>query len=205
MRQLVGVALQGGAAINLFYPNGFENRLLSRIQRLFGSICELNILWTQLRLTLRHPNNLLRSRPGSGAFLTVFMPGCTCYCWPWCWWWWFLCVEAPTLSRQIYLAEPWWYFAVWINSFYVKVYLTSDCGRAWVSLLVCKGEYCWIECCLLGRCLFWRCLFWRCKALDVNLGGELMNDQQIQIFTSEDGQSHLEVTLEQETVWLSLD
>ncbi|WKD29146.1 virulence protein RhuM/Fic/DOC family protein [Halomonas sp. KG2] len=30
-----------------------------------------------------------------------------------------------------------------------------------------------------------------------------MNDQQIQIFTSEDGQSHLEVTLEQETVWLS--
>ncbi|WP_339885727.1 virulence protein RhuM/Fic/DOC family protein [Vreelandella maris] len=32
-----------------------------------------------------------------------------------------------------------------------------------------------------------------------------MNDQQIQIFTSEDGQSHLEVTLEQETVWLSLD
>ncbi|BBI48804.1 hypothetical protein HORIV_12250 [Vreelandella olivaria] len=32
-----------------------------------------------------------------------------------------------------------------------------------------------------------------------------MNDQQIQIFTSEDGQAHLEVTLEQETVWLSLD
>ena len=32
-----------------------------------------------------------------------------------------------------------------------------------------------------------------------------MNDQQIQIFTSEDGQSHLEVTLEQETVWLSLE
>ena len=30
-----------------------------------------------------------------------------------------------------------------------------------------------------------------------------MNDQQIQIFTSEDGQAHLEVTLEQETVWLS--
>ncbi|MDX5978729.1 RhuM family protein [Vreelandella alkaliphila] len=30
-----------------------------------------------------------------------------------------------------------------------------------------------------------------------------MNDQKIQIFTSEDGQSHLEVTLEQETVWLS--
>ena len=30
-----------------------------------------------------------------------------------------------------------------------------------------------------------------------------MNDQQIQIFTSEDGQSHLEVTLEQDTVWLS--
>ena len=30
-----------------------------------------------------------------------------------------------------------------------------------------------------------------------------MNDQQIQIFTSEDGQSYLEVTLEQETVWLS--
>ncbi|GEK51831.1 virulence protein RhuM/Fic/DOC family protein [Vreelandella venusta] len=30
-----------------------------------------------------------------------------------------------------------------------------------------------------------------------------MNDQQIQIFTGEDGQSHLEVTLEQETVWLS--
>lgn len=30
-----------------------------------------------------------------------------------------------------------------------------------------------------------------------------MNDQQIQIFTSEDGQSHLKVTLEQETVWLS--
>ncbi|MAP35417.1 MAG: hypothetical protein CME75_06480 [Halomonas sp.] len=32
-----------------------------------------------------------------------------------------------------------------------------------------------------------------------------MNYQQIQIFTSEDGQAHLEVTLEQETVWLSLD
>nr|WP_295710201.1 virulence protein RhuM/Fic/DOC family protein [uncultured Halomonas sp.] len=32
-----------------------------------------------------------------------------------------------------------------------------------------------------------------------------MNDQQIQIFTSEDGQAHLEVALEQETVWLSLD
>ena len=32
-----------------------------------------------------------------------------------------------------------------------------------------------------------------------------MNDQQIQIFTSEDGHAHLEVTLEQETVWLSLD
>ncbi|WP_422102613.1 virulence RhuM family protein [Vreelandella sp.] len=32
-----------------------------------------------------------------------------------------------------------------------------------------------------------------------------MNDQQIQIFTSEDGQAHLEVMLEQETVWLSLD
>lgn len=30
-----------------------------------------------------------------------------------------------------------------------------------------------------------------------------MNDQQVQIFTSEDGQAHLEVTLEQETVWLS--
>ncbi|BBI59861.1 RhuM family protein [Vreelandella sulfidaeris] len=30
-----------------------------------------------------------------------------------------------------------------------------------------------------------------------------MNDQQIQIFTSEDGQAHLEVTLEQESVWLS--
>jgi hypothetical protein len=30
-----------------------------------------------------------------------------------------------------------------------------------------------------------------------------MNDQQIQIFTSEDGQAHLEVKLEQETVWLS--
>jgi prophage maintenance system killer protein len=30
-----------------------------------------------------------------------------------------------------------------------------------------------------------------------------MNDQQIQIFTSEDGQARLEVTLEQETVWLS--
>lgn len=30
-----------------------------------------------------------------------------------------------------------------------------------------------------------------------------MNNQQIQIFTSEDGQAHLEVTLEQETVWLS--
>ena len=30
-----------------------------------------------------------------------------------------------------------------------------------------------------------------------------MNDQQIQIFTSEDGQAHLEVTLDQETVWLS--
>ncbi|WP_339935503.1 virulence RhuM family protein [Vreelandella glaciei] len=30
-----------------------------------------------------------------------------------------------------------------------------------------------------------------------------MNDQQVQIFTSEDGLSHLEVTLEQETVWLS--
>ncbi|KPQ26459.1 MAG: hypothetical protein HLUCCO06_06595 [Halomonas sp. HL-93] len=30
-----------------------------------------------------------------------------------------------------------------------------------------------------------------------------MNDQQIQIFTSEDGQAHLEVALEQETVWLS--
>jgi prophage maintenance system killer protein/prophage antirepressor-like protein len=30
-----------------------------------------------------------------------------------------------------------------------------------------------------------------------------MSDQQIQIFTSEDGQAHLEVTLEQETVWLS--
>ncbi|MBT2787760.1 MULTISPECIES: virulence protein RhuM/Fic/DOC family protein [unclassified Halomonas] len=30
-----------------------------------------------------------------------------------------------------------------------------------------------------------------------------MNDQQIQIFTSEDGQAHLEVTLEQETAWLS--
>lgn len=30
-----------------------------------------------------------------------------------------------------------------------------------------------------------------------------MNYQQIQIFTSEDGQAHLEVTLEQETVWLS--
>ena len=30
-----------------------------------------------------------------------------------------------------------------------------------------------------------------------------MNDQQIQLFTSEDGQAHLEVTLEQESVWLS--
>ncbi|MGP9768644.1 RhuM family protein [Halomonas sp. AOP13-D3-9] len=30
-----------------------------------------------------------------------------------------------------------------------------------------------------------------------------MNNQQIQIFTTEDGQAHLEVTLEQETVWLS--
>lgn len=48
-------------------------------------------------------------------------------------------------------------------------------------------------------------MFWRCVALDVNLGATLMSDQQIQIFTSEDGQAHLEVTLEQETVWLSLD
>ncbi|AQU81294.1 MULTISPECIES: virulence protein RhuM/Fic/DOC family protein [unclassified Halomonas] len=30
-----------------------------------------------------------------------------------------------------------------------------------------------------------------------------MNEQQIQIFTSEDGQAHLEVALEQDTVWLS--
>ena len=30
-----------------------------------------------------------------------------------------------------------------------------------------------------------------------------MNDRQIQIFISEDGQAHLEVTLEQETIWLS--
>ncbi|WP_447042895.1 hypothetical protein [Vreelandella sp. H-I2] len=30
-----------------------------------------------------------------------------------------------------------------------------------------------------------------------------MNDQQIHIFTSEGGQVRLEVTLEQETVWLS--
>ena len=30
-----------------------------------------------------------------------------------------------------------------------------------------------------------------------------MNDQQIQIFTSEDGKAQLEVALEQDSVWLS--
>ncbi|MGO3057592.1 virulence RhuM family protein [Halomonas sp. AOP43-A1-21] len=47
-------------------------------------------------------------------------------------------------------------------------------------------------------------LLWKCIEL-VNLKKAIMNDQQIQIFTSEDGQTHIEVTLEQETVWLSLD
>lgn len=45
-------------------------------------------------------------------------------------------------------------------------------------------------------------LLWKCIEL-VNLKEAIMNDQQIQIFTSEDGQAHLEVTLKQETVWLS--
>lgn len=31
----------------------------------------------------------------------------------------------------------------------------------------------------------------------------MMTDQQIQIFTSEDGEAQLEVALDQDTVWLS--
>jgi hypothetical protein len=35
--------------------------------------------------------------------------------------------------------------------------------------------------------------------------GTVMTEQQIRIFTSNDGQAHLEVALDQETAWLSLD
>lgn len=42
------------------------------------------------------------------------------------------------------------------------------------------------------------------QGMDIQ-GESVMNQQQIQIFTSADGQAQLEVALDQETVWLSLD